>query len=281
MRAAQIEAARKADEDARGAIDAKRAADEDVQRAIQALQQNAEPQPDAQLEEPAAPQRAKAAAEEIDAWIKQLGDDDFHTREQATKKLTEAGVDAVSALEKAAKQTDDAEARIRAEGILTSFFKGADQPLRKAAGEALGRIHPDRKDEFQRQRAAAQGRPLLGVALEDDGGGAKITAVIPDSAAEKAGVQVDDIVLRVNGAKITDIAAMVDEIRKQKPGDKVTLKIKRGDEELELPATLGGADRLEPEDEARISEMEALRACQEALEAIRASLEAERARDER
>ena len=112
------------------------------------------PQPD---DSPAATQPATLAVEQIDAWIEQLGDDDFQTRERATKKLTEAGADAVGALEKAAKQSGDAEVRSRAERVLSFFFKGTDQPLRNAAGEALGRIHPDRKDEFQRQLDNVQG----------------------------------------------------------------------------------------------------------------------------
>ena len=260
-----IEAARAAEVEA-----ARQAAEEDVRRVIEerraAAFQQAKPQRDVQSDKPAAPQRTQVAAEQIDGWIKQLGADDFHTREQATKKLTEAGVDAVGALEKAAKQTDDAEARIRAEGILTSFFKGADRSLSQAAGEALAKIHPDRKGEFQRRPAAARRRPLLGVALEDGDGGARITAVMPDSGAEKAGVQIDDIVLSVNGTKIEDRAAMAGEVHKHKSGDKVTLKIKRGDDELELTAKLGGEDRPAPEGEADFRRLEELRRSVEALQ---------------
>jgi len=80
---------------------------------------------------------------------------------------------------------------------------------------------------------------VLGVSVDDGDGGAKITGVMPRSAAKKAGVQKDDIVLSVNGKRTKNRVALVQQIRKYKPGDEVKLKIKRGDEELELTAALG------------------------------------------
>src|SRR5579872_6641580 len=61
--------------------------------------------------------------QQIDAWIKQLGDDDFDKREEASKKLTEAGAAAEAALMKAAKSNDQ-EVRTRAEAILENFKYG-------------------------------------------------------------------------------------------------------------------------------------------------------------
>ena len=80
---------------------------------------------------------------------------------------------------------------------------------------------------------------VLGVSLDDGEGGAKITEVMRRSAAQKAGLKKDDIVLSVNGQKTRNRESMVREIRKHKPGDKVKLSVKRGDEELDLTATLG------------------------------------------
>ena len=80
---------------------------------------------------------------------------------------------------------------------------------------------------------------VLGVSLDDGDGGAKITEVMRRSAAQKAGVKTDDIVLSVNGKRTKNREALVREIRKHAPGDEVKLQIKRGDEEVELAATLG------------------------------------------
>ena len=67
---------------------------------------------------PAAPTK-----EQIAKWVAQLGDNDFAVREQATKKLWEAGQPAEAALQAAAK-SDDAEVSRRAKDILEKFKFG-------------------------------------------------------------------------------------------------------------------------------------------------------------
>ncbi len=79
----------------------------------------------------------------------------------------------------------------------------------------------------------------LGIGLEEGDGGVKITLVSPDLAADKAGVKVNDVILSVNGTRTPEPEALQSVVQKLKPGDKVVLKIKRGDKELELTATLG------------------------------------------
>lgn len=60
---------------------------------------------------------------QIEALIRQLGDDDFDIRERASKRLREAGEAAEAALEKAA-ESDDAETKKRARAILEDFKLG-------------------------------------------------------------------------------------------------------------------------------------------------------------
>lgn len=81
---------------------------------------------------------------------------------------------------------------------------------------------------------------------------AKIEEVIPDSAAEKAGLEAGDVILQVNDTPIKGSQHLVDTIKSFLPGDKVQLRIKRGDAEKTLSATLGtiaqfshGDDRAE------------------------------------
>ncbi len=64
-------------------------------------------------------------------------------------------------------------------------------------------------------------------------------AVMPDTAAEKAGLERDDIVLEFNGEKITSENSLAKIIQKYIPGDEVTLKILRGGQEKIITATLG------------------------------------------
>ena len=64
-------------------------------------------------------------------------------------------------------------------------------------------------------------------------------AVAAGSAAEKAGIKANDVILEVNGEKITVANKMSDIIRKYNPGDKITLKILRQDQEITVDTTLG------------------------------------------
>ena len=79
----------------------------------------------------------------------------------------------------------------------------------------------------------------LGVALAPGMGGAKISAVTPKSAAAKAGIEANDIVYEAAGRKITDPDSLINIVGRMKPGDKVLLKIKRGDEDIDANVTLG------------------------------------------
>jgi serine protease Do len=74
---------------------------------------------------------------------------------------------------------------------------------------------------------------------------AKVEDVMPDSAAEKAGLEADDVILQVNDTPIKGSQHLVDTIKGYQPGDKVELKVKRGDEEKTLKATLGSRSQLE------------------------------------
>jgi serine protease Do len=64
-------------------------------------------------------------------------------------------------------------------------------------------------------------------------------AIIPGSPADKAGLMENDIVLEVNGEKITDQNTLVELIGKYKPGDQVKLKIYHKGQESEITVTLG------------------------------------------
>jgi tetratricopeptide (TPR) repeat protein len=70
-----------------------------------------------------APKAPRPTAEQIAAWVKQLGDNRFAAREEASRKLWAAGQAAEAALETAAK-SDDAEVARRARDILAKFRWG-------------------------------------------------------------------------------------------------------------------------------------------------------------
>jgi len=78
----------------------------------------------------------------------------------------------------------------------------------------------------------------LGIGLDPHKDGPRITNVQPDSAASKAGLKVDDHLLSINGKRMDDPDSVIATLSHSKPGDVVTLKIKRGDEEMEVKAKL-------------------------------------------
>jgi serine protease Do len=68
---------------------------------------------------------------------------------------------------------------------------------------------------------------------------AKIAQVIPGTAAARAGLKVNDHILAIAGKNIDDQEACIEMIAQHKPGETLALRIKRGDDELEVKATLG------------------------------------------
>lgn len=64
-------------------------------------------------------------------------------------------------------------------------------------------------------------------------------AVTPGSGAEKAGIKENDIILEVDGKKVTKKNILTDIILSYNPGDKIRLKILRAGKEIELIAELG------------------------------------------
>ncbi len=64
-------------------------------------------------------------------------------------------------------------------------------------------------------------------------------AVTKDSAADKAGIKEDDVILELNGEKITTDNKLSKIIQKYNPGDTITLKVLRDKEEISIDTTLG------------------------------------------
>ena len=82
---------------------------------------------------------------------------------------------------------------------------------------------------------------FLGVSLADrsDGGqGAVITEVVDGSPAAGAGLEVDDVVVGVDGRVVNGLAGLVAAIRDRGPGEDLVLDVRRDGESLELVVTL-------------------------------------------
>ncbi len=137
---------------------------------------------------------------DIARWIQELGSDDFNVREEATRKLWEAGTLAEEAINKAAK-SDDAEVSRRAREVADKFRLGIYPDTPQAVVEALGRFQagdPNTKVEVVRDllnQGAAGCRAIIRLAKQDLGAQVKpqilgllsneLSRSIPDLLASK------------------------------------------------------------------------------------------------
>jgi putative serine protease PepD len=70
-------------------------------------------------------------------------------------------------------------------------------------------------------------------------GGAEVGNVNVGSPAERAGVQVGDVVTEVDGQKVDDPTDIATAIADNKPGDRISMRVRRGGQERALDVTLG------------------------------------------
>ncbi len=83
-------------------------------------------------------------------------------------------------------------------------------------------------------------RPFLGITFSAEDNGALVRAVLADSPAAAAGLQVDDLILALNGAELAP-ADLAESIAALAVGDEITLTILRDEAEMDLGVTLGSA----------------------------------------
>jgi len=81
-----------------------------------------------------------------------------------------------------------------------------------------------------------QGRKISLGTIPDfafEGKGIKIIGTLPDSPAEKAGLQKDDMLTHVNGNKIDNLRSFSDFLKSMKPGDTVVITfLREGNEKI-------------------------------------------------
>lgn len=80
---------------------------------------------------------------------------------------------------------------------------------------------------------------FLGVRPDLESKGCKISEIVEGSPAEKIGLKANDIVTLFDGAKIASFDDLTEQVSKKKPGDEVTLEVRRREETLRLKVVLG------------------------------------------
>lgn len=83
-----------------------------------------------------------------------------------------------------------------------------------------------------------ENRAMLGVVTEKTDDGVKVVEVTKESAAEKAGLKEGDIITKVGDTKVTDPDELAEVVKKNKPGDKVSVTYLRDKKETKATAEL-------------------------------------------
>ena len=65
-----------------------------------------------------------------------------------------------------------------------------------------------------------------------------------DSPAEKAGIRVNDVIIKCNGTDIVEEDVLAEIIKNCSVGDKVTLTVLRNGQELSFEVTIGDMNRM-------------------------------------
>lgn len=96
-----------------------------------------------------------------------------------------------------------------------------------------------KKEVRVRLEQANENTAMLGVVTNKTDDGLQITNVSKESAAEKAGLKENDIILSIDDKKVEDADDLTKIIRAHKPGDKVNITYKRDKKEQKVTAELG------------------------------------------
>ncbi len=88
--------------------------------------------------------------------------------------------------------------------------------------------------------------PVLGVTLMDGANGPVISEVVPNSAADKAGLKADDVITKINDTTVASASDAANAIHALKVGDTVTITVTRDGSSQTVTATLEGASTVSP-----------------------------------
>ena len=90
-----------------------------------------------------------------------------------------------------------------------------------------------------RQQSTSAGRGFLGVVCRPSNDGLVVRTVTKRSGADRAGLERGDVILTMQGKKVTTTDRLIEILTKYQPDEKVQISINRGKDSLDLEAILG------------------------------------------
>lgn len=178
---------------------------------------------------PPAPKSVESGAAQVDprlaAWAEQLASPDYATRDKATASLKEQGTAILPALQVLYRRTCDHEVRMRLREV-------AERVIYRQALSELGGFLGIRPKPVPDDPRVGKGQVVV-----------QVTEVVADSSADRAGIEVDDVIYEVDDQPLTfdprDGEGFARLIRAKKVGDTMRFALFRGDERMTLEIELG------------------------------------------
>ena len=133
-------------------------------------------------------------------------------------------------------------------GINTLIYTGANDDTNEASGIGINLATPSNVVATVMKDVIEYGgviRGWLGVEVDlllgfDDQGRATqsllVTNTAPGGPAQRAGIRVGDLIVGLNAERVTDARQAMQTIARLRPGDRVLVGLKRGDEEFDVEA---------------------------------------------
>ena len=106
----------------------------------------------------------------------------------------------------------------------------------------VSEIRP-RLDSLAKGRAETLDRGYLGVSVADASPGAAITAVVPSSPADRAGLETGDVIVSIDGQDIGDSSDLVSTVQSHRAGERITLRVSRNGATTTRSVVLGSPPR--------------------------------------
>lgn len=99
-------------------------------------------------------------------------------------------------------------------------------------------VKQKKMNEWMMESQKGKNKAQMGVMIEAHGTGVKVNKVINGSAAQLAGLAVNDVITFVNKEKVTDIDSLLNILSQFEGGDKVKVTILRGGKSMKKKLTL-------------------------------------------
>ena len=120
--------------------------------------------------------------------------------------------------------------------------KTGAKAMEAALGKPLAEIESDWKKWVLRQKAPTYRlRPkeaYIGIQLRPAVDGVLVTAVVPGSGADRAGLKADDVIVNIDDTRIVDHTHLHQVVKSHKVGDKIRVRFRRDGKYREVTVTL-------------------------------------------